>query len=67
LDQHEDSTFLGHGKIVLLEKIRDLDSISAAAKSMGMGYRKHSDAGSYFEYYYLPEISKFQLKNYKLT
>ncbi len=36
---HKDNTFLGYGRIVLLERIRDLGSISAAARSMGMGYR----------------------------
>lgn len=34
-------TFLGYGRIVLLERIRDYGSISQAAKSMEMSY-KHS-------------------------
>ncbi len=32
-------TFLSWGRVVLLERIRDHGSISAAARSMGMGYR----------------------------
>ncbi len=32
-------TFLGYGRIKLLERIREHGSISAAARSMGMGYR----------------------------
>ncbi len=32
-------TFLGYGRIKLLERIKELGSISAAARSMGMGYR----------------------------
>jgi molybdate transport system regulatory protein len=32
-------TFLAWGRVVLLERIRDHGSISAAARSMGMGYR----------------------------
>ncbi len=35
----EDGTFLGYGRMVLLERIRDYGSISAAARSMGMAYR----------------------------
>lgn len=34
-----DATFLGYGRIVLLERIRDYGSISKAAKSMEMSYR----------------------------
>ncbi|OQX05919.1 MAG: ModE family transcriptional regulator [Desulfobulbaceae bacterium A2] len=34
-----DGTFLGYGRAVLLERIRDYGSISAAARSMGMSYR----------------------------
>jgi molybdate transport system regulatory protein len=33
-------TFLGRGRVVLLERIRDLGSISAAARSMKMSYRQ---------------------------
>ncbi len=36
---NKDLTFLGYGRIVLLERIKKLGSISAAARSMGMGYR----------------------------
>jgi molybdate transport system regulatory protein len=32
-------TYLGWGRVVLLERIREHGSISAAARSMGMGYR----------------------------
>lgn len=32
-------TFLGYGRVVLLERIRDHGSISAAARSMKMSYR----------------------------
>lgn len=32
-------TFLAWGRVVLLERIREHGSISAAARSMGMGYR----------------------------
>jgi molybdate transport system regulatory protein len=32
-------TFLAWGRVVLLERIREDGSISAAARSMGMGYR----------------------------
>jgi len=35
----EDNTFLGYGRIILLERIKQYGSISAAARSMGMGYR----------------------------
>jgi molybdate transport system regulatory protein len=31
---------IGHGKIRLLEALRDLGSISAAGRSMGMSYRR---------------------------
>jgi molybdate transport system regulatory protein len=34
-----DGTFLGYGRVVLLERIRDHGSISAAARSMEMSYR----------------------------
>ncbi|OQX63945.1 MAG: ModE family transcriptional regulator [Desulfococcus sp. 4484_241] len=34
-----DGTFLGYGRVVLLERIRDYGSISAAARSMSMSYR----------------------------
>jgi molybdate transport system regulatory protein len=34
-----DGTFLGYGRVVLLERIRDHGSISAAARSMQMSYR----------------------------
>ena len=36
----EGQTFLGWGRVVLLERIRDLGSLSAAARSMGMSYRQ---------------------------
>lgn len=35
----EEGTFLGYGRIVLLERIRDHGSITRAAKSMAMSYR----------------------------
>ena len=35
-----DETFLAYGRIVLLEKIRECGSISAAARSIGMSYRR---------------------------
>jgi len=35
-----DGTFLGYGRVVLLERIRDHGSISAAARSMDMSYRQ---------------------------
>jgi len=35
-----DETFLAYGRIVLLEKIRACGSISAAARSIGMSYRR---------------------------
>lgn len=34
-----DGTFLGYGRVVLLERIRDYGSISQAAKSMEMSYK----------------------------
>jgi len=34
-----EGTFLGYGRVVLLERIRDFGSISAAARSMKMSYR----------------------------
>ena len=33
-------TFLGYGRVVLLERIAEFGSISKAAKSMGMSYRR---------------------------
>ncbi len=35
----EEGTFLGYGRVVLLERIREHGSISQAAKSMGMSYK----------------------------
>lgn len=35
----DEGTFLGYGRVVLLERIRDQGSISAAARSMQMSYR----------------------------
>ncbi len=35
-----EGTFLGYGRVVLLERIRDHGSISAAARSMEMSYRR---------------------------
>jgi molybdate transport system regulatory protein len=35
----EEGTFLGYGRVVLLERIRDLGSITRAARSMDMSYR----------------------------
>jgi len=35
----KDGTFLGHGRIVLLERIREHGSITKAARSMEMSYR----------------------------
>ena len=35
-----EETFLAHGRILLLEKIREFGSISAAARSIGMSYRR---------------------------
>ena len=34
-----EGTFLGYGRVVLLERIREYGSISAAARSMKMSYR----------------------------
>lgn len=36
----EDGTFLGEGRIELLEKIQEFGSISKASKSMSMSYSK---------------------------
>lgn len=35
----KEETFLGNGRVVLLERIKDYGSITKAAKSMGMSYR----------------------------
>lgn len=35
----KDGTYLGYGRIILLERIREHGSISVAAKSMNMSYR----------------------------
>ena len=35
-----EETFLAHGRVLLLEKIRELGSISAAARSIKMSYRR---------------------------
>ncbi len=35
----KEGTFLGYGRVVLLERIRQYGSISEAAKSMNMSYR----------------------------
>lgn len=35
-----EGTFLGQGRVVLLERIREYGSISAAARSMKMSYRQ---------------------------
>jgi len=37
--ERDGATFLSWGRVVLLERIREHGSISAAARSMGMGYR----------------------------
>jgi len=34
-----DGTYLGYGRVILLERIRDTGSISAAARTMKMSYR----------------------------
>lgn len=34
-----EGTFLGYGRVVLLERIRDLGSLAAAARSMEMSYK----------------------------
>lgn len=39
----EGQTYLGWGRVVLLERIRDLGSLSAAARSMAMSYRQAWD------------------------
>ena len=38
-----DGTFLGYGRVVLLERIREHGSITKAAKSMEMSYRRAWD------------------------
>jgi len=38
-----DGTFLGYGRVVLLERIREYGSITRAAKSMEMSYRRAWD------------------------
>lgn len=35
----KDGTFLGYGRVILLERIKEYGSISEAAKSIGMSYR----------------------------
>lgn len=35
----KDGTFLGYGRVVLLERIKEYGSISVAARSMSMSYR----------------------------
>jgi len=35
----QEGTFLGHGRVALMERIRELGSITRAAKSMEMSYR----------------------------
>jgi len=35
-----DETFLAYGRVLLLEKIRELGSISAAGRAIGMSYRR---------------------------
>jgi len=35
-----EGTFIGHGRVVLLERIREYGSITQAAKSMEMSYRR---------------------------
>ena len=37
--EHNGETFIGLGRVVLLEKIRELGSINQAAAAMGMSYR----------------------------
>lgn len=37
--ERDGETYLAWGRVVLLERIREHGSISAAARSMGMGYR----------------------------
>ena len=38
-----DGTFLGYGRVVMLERIREFGSITKAAKSMEMSYRRAWD------------------------
>lgn len=35
----EDETYLGYGRVILLQRIKEHGSITKAAKSMGMSYR----------------------------
>lgn len=35
----KEGTFLGHGRVTLMERIKEFGSITKAAKSMGMSYR----------------------------
>lgn len=37
--EHNGETFIGFGRVVLLEKIRELGSINQAAAAMGMSYK----------------------------
>lgn len=37
--ESENGTFVGYGRIILLERIKKFGSITEAAKSMGMSYR----------------------------
>ncbi len=37
--ERDGETFLGYGRVILLQRIDELGSISKAARSMGMGYR----------------------------
>lgn len=37
--EDDTGTFLGYGRVILLEKIKEYGSISAAARSMNMSYR----------------------------
>ncbi|MFH7326729.1 winged helix-turn-helix domain-containing protein [Desulfurivibrio sp. C05AmB] len=37
--EHNGETYLGFGRVVLLEKIRELGSINRAAAAMGMSYK----------------------------
>lgn len=37
--ERDGETFIGYGRVILLQKIDELGSISKAARSMGMGYR----------------------------
>lgn len=37
--ESDEGTFLGYGRVLLLERIREHGSITAAAKSMNMSYR----------------------------